>query len=112
MFRIINKKIPGAFNKITNHDNHLLDAALIMPILESGNTDIGILYTSQLLELKRNGAKINIITIPQEYNTKAKFTVSILNRSKHKILAKEFENLLFSFEGKKILKYWGFTPAK
>ncbi len=112
MFRIINKKIPGAFNKITDHDNHLLDAALVMPVLESGNTDIGILYTSQLLELKRNGAKINIITIPQEYNTKAKFTVSILNRSKHKMLAKEFENLLFSSEGKKILKYWGFTPAK
>ena len=111
MFRIINRRFPGAFKKITGHVNHLLDAALVMPVLESGNTDLGILYASQLLELKRSGAKINIITIPKKYNTKAKFTASVLNQSKYKSLGEDFIKLLFSKRGKKILKYWGFTPA-
>ncbi len=111
MFRIINRQFPGAFAKITGHANHLLDAALVMPVLESGNTDLGILYTSQLLELKRSGAKINIITISKKYNTKAKFTASVLNQSKYKSLGEDFIKLLFSKRGKKILKYWGFTPA-
>ena len=111
MFRIINRRFPGAFDKITNHVNHLLDAALVMPILESGNTDLGILYTSQLLELKRSGAKINIIPISKKYNTNAKFTASVLNQSKYKSLDEDFIKLLFSKKGKKILKYWGFTPV-
>ncbi|MHB1661724.1 MAG: molybdate ABC transporter substrate-binding protein [bacterium] len=112
MFRIIDKQNPGAFEKITNHANHLLDAALVMPVLESGNTDLGILYESQLLELKRNGAKINIIPISKKYNTKAKFTASVLNQSKYKSLDEDFIRLLFSENGKKILKYWGFSPIK
>lgn len=112
MFRKINKKYPGAFKIITGHADHLLDAALVMPILASGNTDLGILYTSQLLELKKKGAKINIIKIASKYNTHAKFTASILNQSKHKKLDKDFEKLLFSAKGKKILKRWGFTPAQ
>ncbi len=111
MFKIINKHIPGAFEKITGHADHLLDAALVMPVLASGNTDLGILYTSQLLELKRNGANINIIPISKKYNTKAKFTVSILNQSKYKSLDRAFVELLFSKKGKKILKYWGFTTV-
>ena len=111
MFGIINSRFPGAFGKITGHANHLLDAALVMPVLESGNTDLGILYASQLLELKRSGAKINIIPIPKKYNTKAKFTASVLNQSKYKSLSKDFIKLLFSKRGKNILKYWGFTPA-
>ena len=112
MFKIINKQFPGAFKKITGHANHLLDAALVMPVLESGNTDLGILYTSQLLELKRSGAKINIIKIPKKYNTHAKFTASVLNQSKYKSLDKDFIKLLFSKKGKKILKHWGFSPVK
>lgn len=111
MFRLINRSVPGAFAKITGHVNHLLDAALVEPVLESGNTDIGILYSSQLLELKKAGAKINIIPIPKTYNTSAKFTASILNRSRNKKLDAEFIGLLFSKKGKKILNYWGFTPA-
>ena len=111
MFRIINRRFPGAFKKITGHANHLLDAALVMPVLESGNTDLGILYASQLLELKRSGAKINIIAIPKKYNTKAKFTASVLNQSKYKSLDEDFIKLLFSKKGKKILTYWGFSPA-
>ena len=111
MFKIINKQFPGAFKKITGHANHLLDAALVMPVLESGNTDLGILYASQLLELKRSGAKINIIAIPKKYNTKAKFTASVLNQSKYKSLDEDFIKLLFSKKGKKILTYWGFSPV-
>lgn len=111
MFEKIDKTIPGAFNKITGHANHLLDAALVMPVLKSGNADLGILYASQLLELKRSGAKINIIPISKKYNTKAKFTASVLNRSKYKTLDEDFIRLLFSKKGKKILKYWGFSPA-
>ena len=111
MFRIINRRFPGAFKKITGHANHLLDAALVMPVLESGNTDLGILYASQLLELKRSGAKINIIAIPKKYNTKVKFTASVLNQSKYKSLDEDFIKLLFSKKGKKILTYWGFSPV-
>ena len=111
MFKIINAQIPGAFKKITGHADHLLDAALVMPILESGNTDLGILYASQLLELKRNGSDINIIPISKKYNTKAKFTVSILNQSKYKSLDEDFIKLIFSKKGEKILKYWGFSPV-
>jgi len=111
MFKIINKQFPGSFVKITNHANHLLDAALVMPVLESGNTDLGILYASQLLELKRSGAKINIIPISKKYNTKAKFTASILNQSKYKALDEDFIKILFSKKGKEILSYWGFSPV-
>ena len=111
MFKIINKQFPGAFKKITGHANHLLDAALVMPILESGNTDLGILYTSQLLDLKRSGAKINIIAIPKKYNPHAKFTASVLNQPQYKSLDEDFIKLLFSKKGKKILTYWGFSPA-
>lgn len=111
MFRMINKQFPGAFEKIIKHDNHLLDGAMVMPVLESGNTDLGILYKSQLQELKRSGAKINIISIPKQYNTRAKFTSSVLNQSKHKILDNEFLKLLFSKKGRGILKYWGFHPV-
>ncbi len=112
MFRIINRRFPEAFKKITDHTNHLIDAAMIMPVLESGNADLGILYESQLLELKRSGAKINIIPIPRKYNTKAKFTASILNQSRYKTLDKDFIKLLFSKKGKRILKYWGFSPVR
>jgi len=111
MFRIINKQFPGAFKKITMHDNHLLDGAMVMPVIESGNTDLGILYKSQLQELKRSGAKINIIPIPKQYNTRAKFTSSVLNQSEHKILDEDFVKLLFSKRGRGILKYWGFYPV-
>lgn len=111
MFKIIDERIPGAFGKITGHANHLLDAALVMPVLVSGNTDLGILYASQLLELKRSGAKINIIPISKKYNTRAKFTASFLKQSKYEELDKEFIKLLFSAKGEKILQYWGFTPA-
>jgi ABC-type molybdate transport system substrate-binding protein len=112
MFKIIDKNIPGAFGKITSHANHLLDAALVMPILENGDTDLGILYASQLLELKRSGAKINIIKIPKKYNTHAKFTAGILNQSKYKALDEDFVKLLFSKKGKKILRHRGFSPVK
>lgn len=112
MFRAIDREIPGAFDKITGHANHLLDAALVMPVLDSGDTDIGILYASQLLELKRSGGRINIIPIPKKYNTKAKFTASFLNNSKYKKLDMDFIRLLFSARGKKILNSWGFTPAR
>lgn len=112
MFEIINHKIPGAFNKIVNHDNHMLDAALVMPALVNGDVDLAILYTSQLVELQRSGAKINIIPINKEYNTKAKFTVAILNQSKYKKLDADFTKLLFSKKGQEILNYWGFTPTR
>lgn len=112
MFRLIDKKYPGAFKKIVSHANHLVNAAFIIPFLINGNTDIGILYTSQVLEIKRQGTKINIIPIPPKYNTKAKFTASVLNESGRKRLAGEFINLLFSKQGKKILKFWGFTPVR
>ncbi len=111
MFRIINRQFPGAFKKITNHDNHLLDGGMVMPVLESGNTDVGILYKSQLQELKRSGAKINIISIPKQYNTRAKFTSSVLNQSKHKNLGNDVVKLLFSKRGREILRYWGFYPV-
>lgn len=112
MFKIINKKIPGAFNRIVSHDNHMLDAALVIPALKNGNVDLAILYTSQLLELERSGTKINIIPITKEYNTKAKFTISILNQSKYKKLDQDFVALIFSKKGQEILNYWGFSPAK
>ncbi|MCL5408748.1 MAG: molybdate ABC transporter substrate-binding protein [Candidatus Omnitrophica bacterium] len=112
MFKLINKKYPGAFKKIVSHANHLLDAALIIPVLVNNDTDIGILYTSQILEVERQGTKLNMIPIPAKYNTKAKFTASILKTSKHKKIAKQFINFLFSPKGKQILKFWGFTPVK
>ncbi len=110
VFKIINEQYPGAFEKIVSHANHLLNAALIIPVLVNGETDMGILYTSQILEIKRTGIKINIVPIPLKYNTKAKFTASVLNKASNKKIAREFINLLFSKKGKKILRFWGFTP--
>ena len=87
-----------------------------MPLLKESKTDIGIIYMSQASELKREGIGINIIPIPSQYNTKANFTISILNRSpfhfvspRRKKLDKDFEKLLISKTGQKILKQWGFS---
>lgn len=112
MFRAINKQYPGAFHKIVSHVNKLLDAALVIPVLESGNADMGILYMSQLAYYRQKASKINIIKIPKKFDIKAKFTVSILNQSHHKLLDKEFEKLLLSRIGQKILNKWGFSPVK
>ncbi|RZD14837.1 MAG: ABC transporter substrate-binding protein [Candidatus Acidulodesulfobacterium ferriphilum] len=118
MFRAINKRHQGAFNKIADHANQLLSPALIMPLLKNDKTDIGILYASQLAGLKRCGMDINIIPISSQYNTRAKFTISILNKSpfhfvshRREKLNKEFEKLLLSKTGQKILKQWGFSPV-
>ncbi|MHB1645655.1 MAG: extracellular solute-binding protein [Candidatus Acididesulfobacter diazotrophicus] len=118
MFKTINKKTPGAFNKIVGHANQLLSPALIIPLLKNGKTDIGILYASQAAGLKKERTGINIIQIPAQYNTKAKFTISILNRSPYhfvspmrKKLDKEFKKLLLSKTGQKTLKQWGFSPV-
>ncbi|MHB8232962.1 MAG: molybdate ABC transporter substrate-binding protein [bacterium] len=118
MFRAINKRYPGAFNKIADHANKILSPALIIPLLKNGKTDIGILYASQLAGLKREGISINAIPISSQYNTRVTFTVSILNKSpfhfvspQRKKLNKEFEKLLLSKTGQKILKQWGFSPV-
>ncbi len=118
MFKAINEKTPGAFNKIFNHARQLLNPSLILHLLKKGKTDIGIIYASQVSGLKREGIGINIIPIPSQYNTKANFTVSIMNKSpfhfvgpRRKKLDKEFENLLLSKTGQKILKQWGFSPV-
>ena len=116
MFKALNKKTPGAFNKIVNHAKQLLSPALILPLLKEGKTDIGIIYMSQASELKSEGIGINAIPIPSQYNTKANFAISILNGSpfhfvspRRKKLDKDFEKLLISKTGQKILKQWGFS---
>ncbi len=119
MFKAINKITPGAFNKIVNHAKQLLSPALITPLLKKDKTDIGIIYASQASELTKEGIGINVIPIPTQYNTKANFTISILNMSpfhfvsqRRKKLNNEFKKLILSKTGQKILKQWGFSPAQ
>ncbi|MCL4533271.1 MAG: molybdate ABC transporter substrate-binding protein [Deltaproteobacteria bacterium] len=118
MFRAMNKTHHGVFNKIVDRANQLLDPALIIPLLKNDKTDIGILYASQLAGLKREGIGVNMIPISKQYNSRAEFTISIINKSPfhfvspiRKKLNMEFEKLLLSKTGQKILKQWGFSPV-
>lgn len=118
MFMAITKKNHAAFHKIVNHVNKVLDPALIIPLLKNGKTDIGIIYSSQAVELEKGRSNINVISIPTKYNIRARFAISIINPSIYhfvgparKKLDKEFEKFLLSKTSKKILKQWGFQPV-
>lgn len=119
LFRAIDRKTSGAFRTISKHAVYVLDAGLVARAIEHRDTNLGILYASQVAGLRREGKCVTTIPIPDIYNKQIPFAVSILNKSKFHFIGpererldKDLRNLYLSKTGQRIFAKWGFEPAK
>jgi len=74
-----------------------------------GEVDAGFVYQSTSTAAAAGTYKS--ITIAQKDNYLQTYTIGILQESKNKAIATDFENYMLSSAGQQILKQYGFTPA-
>lgn len=119
MLSSINSAYPGDKQSILARAQKVMSPAQIVSRLEDGKAQMGIVYASQIIGQKRVGACINGVVIPKKFNSRVEFTIAVLKQSKfhfvgpeRRKLDRDFRNLVLSNKGQKILKEWGFVPAK
>lgn len=120
MFEAVDKKIPGALQNIMRHANVVLDTDWVARAVENHETNIGILYASQIEGLRREGKCVNEVQIPKEYDApQMSFTVSeVLKGTGHALspdgekLNDELQALYLSKRGQDIFAKWGLMPTK
>ena len=118
IFKEMDKKRPGAYQKIMGHAKEVMDVDLVARAVAHRESNIGILYASQVTGLERQGECVREVPIPSSYHTQMPFTVSVLNKSRfhavdaeRKEVDKDLEALYLSKAGQKVLAEWGFAPA-
>lgn len=116
-FHAIAKRHRGEYRKIQGHTTEVLNPGLIEHLLETRQTQLGIIYASQAAEMRRIGECVNEVTLPD--SPRIPFTVSVLKPSKfHTVgvvrarLDHELKNLYISRTGQKIFEKWGFEGRK
>ncbi|MHB1566910.1 MAG: molybdate ABC transporter substrate-binding protein [Acidiferrobacter sp.] len=109
----------GPMVGILSHTQEVIGPNFILPQLISGKTDLGIVYASQVIGMKRAGMCVNDIPIAQRYNRKVKFSVAVLKASQlhvvgpvRKRLDAAYAGFLTSPKAQQIFKEWGFIPAR
>jgi molybdate transport system substrate-binding protein len=74
-----------------------------------GEVDAGFVYQSTATAAAPG--TYQSITIPKKDNYLQTYTIGVLQGSKNKAIASEFESYMLSAAGQQILKQYGFTPA-
>lgn len=119
LFKAIDQKRPGAFEKIMGHAHEVMDVGNVAQAVAHRNASLGIVYSSQVLALQRTGECVREVALPASYRANVPFTVSVLNASRfhavdaqRKRLDKELETFYLSKLGERTFADWGFVAKR
>lgn len=81
--------------------------------IEKGEADVGIVWTTEVIEAKKEGRKIDGVAIPDDMNKSDKvgYAIGALNTGRNPENAKVFLDYLASQEAQDIYAQYGFVPA-
>lgn len=81
--------------------------------IEKGEADVGIVWTTEVVEAKKHGRKIDGVPIPAPYNKAEKvgYAIGKLKMAKNQTAADAFLDYLSRDEAQKIYAKYGFVPA-
>ncbi len=82
--------------------------------IESGLADIGLVWSTEILDAKRRGYKIEGISIPNRYNqvNKISYKIGMLTTGRNKKNALDFIRYLQSDKAQKIFAHHGFIKTR
>jgi len=81
------------------------DVKQVVAKVSLGEADAGIVYST---DVKAGGAKVEGVTIPDQYNVVAKYPISLVKGTMNESAAKAFVDFVSSAKGKEILASFGF----
>jgi len=81
--------------------------------IEKGQADVGIVWTTEIIEAKKHGRKIDGVAIPAPYNKSEKvgYAIGALKTGRNQANAAAYLEYLASDEAQKIYAKYGFVPA-
>lgn len=81
--------------------------------IESGEADVGIVWTTEVVEAKKQSRKIDGVVIPAPYNKAEKvgYAIGKLSKAKNQAAADAFLNYIGTDEAQDIYAKYGFVPA-
>ena len=81
--------------------------------IENGEADVGIVWTTEIIEAKKNKRKIDGVKIPEPYNkaNEVGYAIGMLNTGRNAKNAERFLNYLTSDEAQNIYASYGFVKA-
>jgi molybdate transport system substrate-binding protein len=87
-------------NVVSNEDN----VRQVLTKIQLGEGDAGIVYMTDALVMSR----LQVIQIPDEYNSIAQYPISALKNAPNADLAAQFVDFILSSDAQTILQRWGF----
>ena len=81
--------------------------------IEKGEADVGIVWTTEVVEAKKHGRKIDGVAIPAPYNkaNKVGYAIGKLSKAKNQAAADAFLSYIATDEAQGIYSKYGFVPA-
>ena len=81
--------------------------------IEKGEADVGIVWTTEVVEAKKQGRKIDGVPIPAPYNKadKVGYAIGKLTKAKNQEAADAFLRYIATDEAQSIYAKYGFVPA-
>ena len=81
--------------------------------IEKGEADVGIVWTTEVVEARKHDRKIDGVTIPAPYNKAEKvgYAIGKLSKARNQAAADAFLQYLASDEAQNIYAKYGFVPA-
>lgn len=81
--------------------------------IEKGEADVGIVWTTEVVEAKKHGRKIDGVAIPPPYDKadKVGYAIGKLSKAKNQAAADAFLKYLATDEAQGIYAKYGFVPA-
>lgn len=109
----------GSFAGIMSHTTEVIGPDRVLAKVMSGKADLGIVYASQIVAVKRMGECLNAIPIAKRYNRKVELSVAPLKTSQFHFVGRtrrridaEYARFLLSERAQRIFKDWGLVPVK
>lgn len=75
-----------------------------------GDADATFAYASDVTPGIRD--RVRVVEVPERFNVVATYPIAVLESSRHPRLAREWVGLVTGREGQRVLKKWGFEPAR
>ena len=81
--------------------------------IENGEADVGIVWTTEVIEAKKEGRKIDGVAIPDKYNKgdKVGYAIGILKEGKNQENAQKYLDYLKTEDAQNIYASYGFVKA-
>ena len=81
--------------------------------IENGEADVGIVWTTEVIEAKKEGRKIDGVAIPDKYNKgdKVGYAIGILKEGKNQENAQKYLDYLKTDDAQNIYASYGFVKA-